>query len=365
MLDLIKGDYGISAMFSLLLSFITAFLLTYLIIPIIIRFVTDRMLLDKPNDRSSHFEPTPSLGGIGIFIGTLSGIVLWTPDYDFSRLQYILAAIILIFLIGVLDDLKPISPAKKFVGQVLVAVILVYKGNTQISSFYGVFGIEELPALTSFVLSVVVIVGIINAFNLIDGINGLAGSIALLACTAMGMWFYATGLMALATVALSLAGSIIAFLKFNFTPARIFMGDTGSLLLGTICALLAINFIEANHTVSPESPFIVGGAPAIAIAILILPIYDTLRSLLRRILKGQSPFRPDKHHIHHQMLRLGLNHTQTTGILMIINLAFVLIIVPLHSLGTKVLLLILFILSILLTLVMSWLDRRREFQKNN
>ncbi len=347
-----------SAMYALILSFITAFMLTYLIIPIIIKVAQERRIFDRPNERSSHLEPTPSLGGIGIFAGTVCAIVLWTPLQTFDALQYILAAFILIFLMGVLDDLMPISPVKKFVGQLLVAIILAYKANVQISSFYGVFGVETLPSLTSFVLSILIIVGIINAFNLIDGVNGLAGSIGLFTCVLLGAWFFAVGLIGLSVVAISLAGAIVAFLKYNFTPARIFMGDTGSLLIGTVCALLAIKFIESNHIIPSRSPYILGGAPAIAIAILILPIYDTLSSFLRRALQGQSPFKPDKKHIHHQLLRLGFSHTQTTLTLMGINLFFVLTVLPLHTFGTKVLLVLEMGMAVVLYFVLGWLDGR-------
>ncbi len=347
-------------MFALILSFLTAFMLTYLIIPIIIRVAQERRIFDQPNERSSHLEPTPSLGGIGIFAGTACAIVLWTPLQSFDRLQYILAAFLLIFLMGVLDDLMPISPPKKFVGQLLVALILVCKAEVQISSFYGVFGIEALPGLTGVVLSIVIIVGIINAFNLIDGVNGLAGSIGLFACVLFGAWFFAVGLIGLAVVAFGLAGAVVAFLKYNFTPARIFMGDTGSLLIGTVCAMLAIKFIESNHVVPVSSPYVLGGAPAIAIAILILPIYDTLSAFLRRALKGQSPFAPDKMHIHHQLLRIGLSHTNTTLTLMGINLAFVLAVLPLHAFGTKVLLVLETGMAGLMYFVLGRLDSQRK-----
>lgn len=350
-------------MYALMLSFITAFMLTYMIIPIIIRVAKEKRIFDRPNERSSHMEPTPSLGGAGIFAGAICAIVLWTPLQSFGVLQYILAAFILIFLMGVLDDLMPISPVKKLVGQLLVAIILAYKANTQITSFYGVFGVEVLPPLTSFVLSIVIIVGIINAFNLIDGIDGLAGSIGLLSCVFFGAWFFSVGLIAFSVVAFSLSGAIVAFLKFNFTPARIFMGDTGSLLIGTVCAILAINFIESNHNLPVESGYMLGGAPAIAIAVLILPLYDTLSSFIRRVVQGKSPFTPDKKHIHHQLLRLGLTHTHTTMTLMGINLFFVLSVVSMNSLGTRWLLLLEIGLSIILYVVLNWLDDRNEARR--
>ena len=352
-------------MYAVIFAFLTAFLLTYSTIPIIIRVAREKRLYDRPNERSSHQEPTPSLGGVGIFAGTICALILWTPLQTFSLLQYILAAFVIIFLLGVIDDLTPISPVKKVIGQLLVAVILVWKAKVQISSFYGVFGIEALPEVAGFILSVGIIIGIINAFNLIDGIDGLAGTIGLLASSFFGIWFFLTDQLALAVMAIAMSGAILAFLKYNFTPAHIFMGDTGSLLIGTVCAILAIEFIEMNHHIPADSPYVLGGAPAIAIAVLILPLYDTLSAFGRRIAQGNSPFTPDKTHLHHQMLRLGFTHLQTTFILIGINLFFVVMTVLLHTFGAKVLLLAETILAICLGVFLRFLVRRQGLSQSN
>lgn len=327
-------------MYPIILGYITAFTLTFSIIPVIVRVARERRIYDQPNERSSHEEPTPSLGGVGIFAGTICAVVLWMPLDKFGVLQYILAAFVLIILIGVMDDLLPMSPTKKFSGQLLVAIILAYKSNVRITSLYGVFGIYELPELTGFVLSIVVIIAIINAFNLIDGIDGLAGAIGLLACVSWGAWFVAVESPALAVVAFSLAGAITAFLKYNFTPAKIFMGDTGSLLIGTVCAILAINFIEMNHLLPADSSLAFKSAPAIAVGILILPLYDTVRVFVQRVISGNSPFSPDKTHIHHLLLDLGMSHSKATAVLLVINVAFIFGAVALDWLGTMTLLIV-------------------------
>ena len=347
-------------MHALVLGFITAFTLTYLIIPVIIRIAQERMLYDHPNERSAHQIPTPSLGGIGIFAGTICAVVLWTPIHSFGILQYILASFVLIFLIGVLDDLLPMSATKKFFGQVLVAIILAYKSDVRLTSLYGILGVDELPELTGFLISVVIIVGIINSFNLVDGINGLAGSVGLLACVTWGIWFAATGSIALSVVAFALAGAIVAFLKYNFTPARIFMGDTGSLLIGTVCAILAIKFVEMNRQGVVDPRFAFGAAPAIAIAVLIIPLFDTLRVFLMRVLRGKSPFSPDKNHIHHLLLQAGLNHMQATITLVVVNMLFILMAFSLHSLGSMLLLSIELGIALLLTEVLRYLVHRNR-----
>jgi UDP-N-acetylmuramyl pentapeptide phosphotransferase/UDP-N-acetylglucosamine-1-phosphate transferase len=350
-------DNPLASMYALLLGFSTAFSLTYLIIPVIIRVAIERRIYDRPNERSSHREPTPSLGGIALFAGTVCGTVLWTPGGSFGVLQYILAAFVLIFFVGILDDLLPISPGKKLAGQLLVAIILAYMANVRVTSFYGFAGIHDLSDIASLMLSIIAIVGIINAFNLIDGINGLAGSIGLLACLFFGTWFYLVDVPALMVVAFSLAGAILAFLKYNFTPAKIFMGDTGSLLIGTVCALLAISFIETNYKLRPESPYTLGAAPAIAVAVLILPLYDTLTVLTRRILRGRSPFSPDKTHVHHQLLLLGLSHTATTATLLCINVLFILAAFLFNRQGIFTVLVLELILAIVLSGVLYLLSR--------
>lgn len=352
-------------MYAIILGFITAFTLTYSIIPVIIRVARERRIYDRPNERSAHVEPTPSLGGIGIFAGTICALVLWTPLETFGVLQYILAAFVLIFLIGVMDDLLPLSPTKKFSGQLLVALILAYKANVNITSFYGLFGIYDLPELTSFALSIVVIIAIINSFNLIDGIDGLAGSIGLLACVTWGSWFLAVGSAGLAVVAFSLAGAIVAFMKYNFSPAKIFMGDTGSMLIGTVCAILAISFIEMNHRVSDLPLYIVDAAPAIAVGILILPLYDTVRVFVQRIIKGRSPFSPDKTHIHHLLLDLGLSHMQATAVLLAVNLVFIIGTVVFNSYGTTMLLAAELALMFVFTFVLQKIQRKREDDKDH
>ena len=346
-------------MYTIILGFITSFTLTYLIIPIIIRVAKERRLYDAPNERSAHIEPTPSLGGIAIFAGTVCAIVLWTPMQAFGVLQYILAAFILIFLIGILDDLVPMSPTKKLSGQLLVSIILAYKANVRITSLFGLLGIHELPEMTSFGLSIVAIVGIINAFNLIDGINGLAGSIGLWACTLWGTWFAITDTPAMAVLAFSLAGAIVAFLKYNLTPAKIFMGDTGSLFIGMVCAVLAIKFIDMNSQPLPDIPMRFKAAPVMAVGVLILPLFDTIRVFAKRILNGKSPFSPDRNHIHHLLLNLGCSHAKATTILVSATIGFTLLSLVLHDIGPIPLLVLLASLAWLLTESLSRWERRK------
>ena len=236
----------------IILSFLTAFTLTYFAIPSIISISKAKKLFDEPGERSSHTVSTPSLGGIAIFAGAIFAIVLWTPGVDFDNLQYILCAFIILFLIGAKDDIDPIDPYKKLIGQVLAASIIVFKSEIRLNSFYGLFTLQDQWNPWFYVLvSILMILVIINAFNLIDGINGLAGSVGSLIMATLGCWFLMVGEKEFAIVAFSTAGAVVAFLKYNFTPAKIFMGDTGSLLIGIVCAILIIKFVPGIIDLDP------------------------------------------------------------------------------------------------------------------
>lgn len=324
-------------MYDIILSFITAFILTYFAIPSIINIARVKHLCDEPGERRSHTTSTPSLGGIAIFAGVIFSIILWTPFNVFGDLQYILCAFIIIFLVGAKDDIIPISPYKKLMGELLAASILVFKSNVVLTSFYGIFGVYELPQLVSISVSIFTILVIINAFNLIDGINGLSGSIGTLISVTLGTWFFLIDRIELSIVAFALTGAVIAFLKYNFTPARIFMGDTGALLLGLVCSILIIKFIEVHKEI-PNHPYAFNAVPAVAIGIMILPLFDTLRVFTMRALKGKSPFHPDRTHIHHLLIDSGLTHMQATGTLVVVNILFIFMVFFLQNIGTLALL---------------------------
>lgn len=342
-------------MADILFSFFTAFALTYLVIPPIIKIAVEKELYDVPGERCSHNEVTPSLGGIAIFAGVVFSIVLWTPYASFETLQYTLCAFIIIFLIGAKDDIIPLSPAKKLVGQLLAAFILVFKSNLLIPSLYGIFGVYDLPVAISIPFSIFTILVIINAFNLIDGINGLSASIGALIALTFGTFFFATDHVVLAIMGFALAGALLAFLRYNITPAKIFMGDTGSLLVGLICSILTIEFLRLHHdpvflATYPEWTF--QAVPAVAIGILIFPLFDTLRVFIMRSLRGRSPLSPDRSHIHHLLIDYGFSHMKATCILLFVNLCFILLVIYFDSLGSLALLFLTFGIALLLT---GWL----------
>ncbi len=333
--------------YDVIISFITAFALTYIVIPPIIRVAIKKNLYDVPDARRSHTEITPRLGGVAIFAGTIFSALLWTPFTEYEgNLQFVLCAFILIFLIGVKDDIDSISPSKKLIVEVIVALILFFKADVRISSLYGIGGVEHLNVFVSALLTVFTIIVIINALNLIDGINGLSGSLAIIITGTLGVWFLLVKRYDLAILALSTAGATSAFLKFNYSPAQIFMGDTGALLLGLICSILTINFIELNAMLDPYHAFRINAAPGVAFGILILPLFDTLRVFITRILRGRHPLLPDRTHIHHLLIDSGLTHMQATATLAGVNIFFIVLVFLIQRYTDNAALIILLLVSL-------------------
>lgn len=295
-------------MVELIMSIVLAFGITFYAIPAIIHAAQEKKLYDYPDDRKLHRQPVPALGGIGIFSGFITAFLLTANFWgDGVKFQYLLAAALVIFFVGLKDDLLNISPFKKFLGQVLAAAIITLKGGLVITSMHGLLGIYELPEMAAYLLTLLTIVVIINAYNLIDGVDGLAGGLSVVSALFFAVFFAANDQMAFACLATALLGSLLAFLIFNAQPARIFMGDTGSMMLGLLHAIMAIQFIT---TATNASVFPVANAPVVAFAIMFVPLFDTLRVFSFRMLQGTSPFTPDRNHIHHILLRYRLSHNK-------------------------------------------------------
>jgi UDP-N-acetylmuramyl pentapeptide phosphotransferase/UDP-N-acetylglucosamine-1-phosphate transferase len=300
---------------SLFANLVTSFLITLAVIPSIVNISNEKKLFDQPNHRKLNKFDIPTLGGVAIFIGTTLSSILFSENNLLPEWQYLFGAIILMLFVGLTDDIMELIAWKKATIQLAAALILVLLGNFRITQAYGLFSAEVFPQWFSIPVSVLFILFLINAINLIDGIDGLAGSVSLLVSLMLGTWFACSGYMSYAAICIALCGSLLAFLRFNLSNGcnKIFMGDTGSLILGTILAAIVILFIELNATA--PAPFRFLHPPVLAMALLIVPVTDTLRVITIRIMKRRSPFSADKNHIHHLLIKGHFSHIQATLVL--------------------------------------------------
>jgi UDP-GlcNAc:undecaprenyl-phosphate/decaprenyl-phosphate GlcNAc-1-phosphate transferase len=308
-------------MLDVLLTGSISFIITFLAIPAIIKIAQEKKLYDVPDERKLHKKPISSLGGVGIFGGFFLAALLFIGNKANPEFQYFYAAAVVIFFLGVKDDILILTATKKFIGQVTATAILIHLGGLRISSMHGLFGIGELHEVFSLALTYITIILVINAFNLIDGVDGLAGTLGLLTMTVFGTYFYLVDMPAYSLLAFSMGGSLMAFLIFNYNPAKIFMGDSGSMMLGMVNSIMAIKFISVADSAGVS--FRIQSAVAIGIAVLMIPLLDTLRVFSIRIFKGRSPFSPDRNHIHHLLLDKGLNHKKVTFSCLMLNVAFI------------------------------------------
>lgn len=343
-------------------GFVVAFIITYMAIPSVLNAAKLKNLYDVPNGRTSHLKTTPTLGGVAIFAGFVISSLIFLDIPKIHYFQFAMASALIIFFLGLQDDISEISAVKKLVGEIVAAGIIIDLGGIRISSLHGFLGIYTLTYTFSDFLSLFVIVAIINAFNLIDGIDGLSSGVGILASLAFGIWFYLTGHIELAAMSAILIGALLAFFRFNFfsESRKIFMGDIGSLLIGFILSILAIEFNEINVTLNAGSVYFIKAAPSVSIGILIIPVFDTVRVMLVRMMRGVSPFKPDKRHLHHYLLEITGSHHKATFILLIFNVLFIVLSFWLRNLDVSIHSFILIAFAGILSFIPYYIVRKRR-----
>ena len=303
---------------NLLLSIILSFLISYFTIPKIILFADRYRLSVAPGKRSSHTDTTPIFGGVGVFLGVIFSLLLFGDGAD---TQFIVLSLIIIFFLGMIDDLLGLSPYKKLLGQIIAVLVVIYFRELKIDSFHGVLGIKDLPHLAAVSFTIFVVIVITNGVNLIDGIDGLAGGIGIISSCCFGITAYTMDQMGMSILAFSLMGALFGFISYNLHPAKIFMGDTGSLLIGMIFSILAINLID--HGITIESKNFPNKGPLFAIVFLSLPLFDSFRVFIVRVINGKNPLHAGKGHIHHALLALGLGHMKTSILLCLLSILLI------------------------------------------
>ncbi len=303
---------------------LVSFVLGWIGMPLVVRMAKAKGFVVRPNKRMSHTGEVPNIGGLNICFSFMLTYLLFEYN-QLNQSQFFLVGLFAIMAVGFIDDVLILTPLAKLLGEALAGIALIGFADLRITHLHGLFGITEIGIIPSYLLSLFVLVAIINAVNLIDGIDGLASGLGILYCLFFAVYFGLAGDVSWSVLGICMVGSLAVFFIYNVFGHRekIFMGDSGSLLLGYLLTAFVFHFCEINaYHVVPETLHM-NAAPAVAICVLTVPIFDTMRVILTRIKQHRSPFNPDKNHIHHLLLRTGLNHIQTTCVLLSVSLIFI------------------------------------------
>lgn len=316
------------------LFFLGAYIVTYYTIPKIIGLVEYKNLMDSPNSRSSHFRRTPTLGGVSFFYTLIFALFFLRNWANNDEAMFFIPGLTILFIIGLKDDLVVLSPYSKLAAQIISVIFILSNEAFTINSLHGFFGIHDIPVFVSYIIGGFIMVTIINAYNLIDGIDGLAAIVGIVILIIYSTIFYMTQDYFYLFLSLALNGCLIAFLKYNLSSSedKIFMGDTGSLIVGFIISVLTMKFLALPPEGLEELPFLVENIPLIAIGILIVPLFDTARVFTIRLANRKSPFSADRNHTHHILIDyFNISHKKASLIIGAFNLVFVYLVIILGS----------------------------------
>ena len=305
--------------------FLGALILGLFITPKIIAVMKFKQISDIPNERSSHDLETPNLGGISFYIVFMLSLYFMQPFDESKVMMSILPGITILFVVGLKDDLVVLSPFSKLGAQIVAAAFLLFQYRYSIESLHGFMGIESMNKYVAGGLVLLIIVAVINALNLIDGIDGLAATISIIMFTLFGIIFYIVEEYFMLLVSAAMTGVLFAFLRFNLSKKKkIFMGDTGSMILGFLIGAMTIRLLALDNTQLNALPIQLENLPFVIGAILIIPLYDTARVFIIRIMKKQSPFAPDRNHIHHVIIdTFRISHRRASFFIGLTNFLFV------------------------------------------
>ena len=323
-------------------------------------------IVDNPDARKLQRVPVPVLGGVTVFIGILMVTILGLFFLDTKMLTISVIAMTVMLIIGTIDDVKNLSPAVRFIFEIGIVLYVIYLGDIKLGDFYGLWGFRIVPDYLCVPLTVFAAVGIMNAINLIDGVDGYSSGFGAMACTIFAVMFYALGNQTMMLIAIAAAGALIPFFMHNVfgRKSKMFIGDGGTLLLGTIMALFVMTILTTN----PSSYVLmlkgVGLIP-FTLAVLAVPVFDTLRVMTARIISGLPPFRPDKLHLHHLFIEMGFSHVGTSVILIFADLAVVLVWFLSYKLGASINLQLYIVVALALLTTFGFYTFVRVQQRHN
>lgn len=304
-----------------IIIFVVSLCSTWWIFKKVLKIAKRYDIVDNPSERKLHRVPVPVMGGIAVFFGMVVALAVAGIILDLSGLFTMLCVMTLMLYVGCVDDILGLSPGFRFFIEIIAVLILIYCNEASINNFHGLWGIYEIPQLISVPLTVFACVGIINSINLIDGVNGLSSGYGIVTSAIFGAVFLFTEDYKCATLAILCVGSLIPFFIHNVfgNKSKMFIGDGGTLLMGTIMSVFVINALKTESPIVEFAPDDFGVIP-FTLAVLAIPVFDTIRVMLFRIGRGRSPFRPDKTHLHHMLIDLHFSHLGITMIEIFANL---------------------------------------------
>lgn len=304
----------------LLLPFMVAFLVVLWIFPKVLAVALQKNIVDNPDARKLQKRPIPVLGGMAVFFGLTFGFVIAMMFADCAELFPVFAAMTIMLYMGTLDDIMGLSPALRFVVEIAVMTMMVIISRCAINDFHGLFGLEVIPMWVAVPLTVFAAVGIINAINLIDGIDGLSSGYCVMACLMFCVMFYHVGHESMVILTAVATGAMIPFFFHNVfgKTSKMFIGDGGTLVMGTMMATFVLQVLDAQSPCAELRASNIGLIP-FTLAVLSIPVFDTLRVMLSRLSRGVSPFHPDKTHLHHIFIEIGCSHPATFVAILTLN----------------------------------------------
>lgn len=304
--------------------FVVSLCATWWIFKKVLKIAKLKNIVDNPDARKLQRVPVPVLGGIAVFFGIVVAFAVAGVFFDISNMFAVICVMTIMLYVGTMDDIIGLTPKMRFLIEIIVVLLLIYCNNYSINNFHGLWGIYEIPQWIAVPLTVFACVGIINAINLIDGVNGLSSGYCIVTCLIFGFAFLLTGDVDRASLAILSVGALIPFFCHNVfgKDSKMFIGDGGTLLMGTIMSSFVINALKTSSTISAVAPENFGVIP-FTLAVLAIPVFDTLRVMTARIVRGTSPFNPDKTHLHHLLIDLHFSHVGTTVTEILTNLLVV------------------------------------------
>lgn len=287
---------------------LVAFLVSLFSFPSFIKLLERKNLGDVPDHRKIHSQKIPNMGGAVIVISMMITVIFFFPIEQLLEYRFFIGGLLIMFIVGLRDDLVPLRPFLKMMSQVVPILIVIFFFDLKLESFYSLADIQ-FPLWFQIALTIFTMIIITNSFNLIDGVDGLSGTLSLLSIAAFSTVFYFSGNTFFAYLLMALGGAILGFLVFNWSPAKIFLGDNGALFIGFVLSCSAILFIREN-AISSQVQYT--GSVGTALAILAVPLYDMFRIIVLRLVNRRGLMQPDRNHIHHLLLECGITHGQVT-----------------------------------------------------